>query len=230
MTVQEMHYAVDQGLQKVGSSVYDSFLSDEIDFWLNRAQDRFIKQRLHPITDPKKLGFSKTIKRLDDLRMILSVDYTDGIVPSTTVAFQNFDLPVDYRFLVNARVSMHYNPCGNQVSTSDPEVIRDLRIVEQDKAYTMQGNPFSKSTGENPMGFIFDENIRVFQDGKSFILKTVYLDYLRIPTEINLSLLQDCELAEHTHQEIVDIAVRNMVEAIESPRYQTNSIEQSQSE
>lgn len=230
MTVQEMHYAVDQGLQKVGSSVYDSFLSDEIDFWLNRAQDRFIKQRLHPITDPKKLGFSKTIKRLDDLRMILSVDYTDGIVPSTTVAFQNFDLPVDYRFLVNARVSMHYNPCGNQVSTSDPEVIRDLRIVEQDKAYTMQGNPFSKSTGENPMGFIFDENIRVFQDGKSFILKTVYLDYLRIPTQINLSLLQDCELAEHTHQEIVDIAVRNMVEAIESPRYQTNSIEQSQSE
>jgi len=230
MTVQEMHYAVDQGLQKVGSSVYDSFLSDEIDFWLNRAQDRFIKQRLHPITDPKKLGFSKTIKRLDDLRMILSVDYTDGIIPSTTVAFQNFDLPVDYRFLVNARVSMHYNPCGNQVSTSDPEVIRDLRIVEQDKAYTMQGNPFSKSTGENPMGFIFDENIRVFQDGKSFILKTVYLDYLRIPTQINLSLLQDCELAEHTHQEIVDIAVRNMVEAIESPRYQTNSIEQSQSE
>jgi hypothetical protein len=94
----------------------------------------------------------------------------------------------------------------------------------------MQGNPFSKSTGENPMGFIFDENIRVFQDGKSFILKTVYLDYLRIPTQINLSLLQDCELAEHTHQEIVDIAVRNMVEAIESPRYQTNSIEQSQSE
>jgi hypothetical protein len=230
MTVQEMHYAVDQGLQKVGSSVYDSFLSDEIDFWLNRAQDRFIKQRLHPITDPKRLGFSKTIKRLDDLRMILSVDYTDGIIPSTAVAFQNFDLPVDYRFLVNARVSMHYNPCGNQVSTSDPEVIRDLRIVEQDKAYTMQGSPFSKSTGENPMGFIFDENIRVFQDGKSFILKTIYLDYLRIPTQINLSLLQDCELAEHTHQEIVDMTVRNMVEAIESPRYQTNSIEQSQSE
>ena len=54
MTVQEMHYAVDQGLQKVASSVYDYFLSEEIDFWLNRSQERFIKHRLFERTDPKK--------------------------------------------------------------------------------------------------------------------------------------------------------------------------------
>jgi hypothetical protein len=77
---------------------------------------------------------------------------------------------------------------------------------------------------------MYDENIRVFQDGKKFILKNIYIDYLRIPRQISLSLLSDCELAEHTHQEIVDITVRNMVEAIESPRYQTNTMEQSQSE
>lgn len=230
MTVQEMHYAVDQGLQKVGSSVYDSFLPAEIDFWLNRAQDRFIKQRLHPVSDPKRLGYSKTVKRLDDLRMITTIDYDDGVSPSTTVQFVDFDLPVDYRFLINARVEMHYNGCGDQVSTSDPLVVRDLRVAEQDKVYSLQGSPFSKSTAENPLGFMYDENIRVFQDGKKFILKNIYIDYLRIPRQISLSLLSDCELAEHTHQEIVDITVRNMVEAIESPRYQTNTMEQSQSE
>ena len=59
-----MHYAVDQGLQKVASSVYDYFLAEEVDFWLNRAQERYIKQRLYKQTDPKKLESSKTTKGL----------------------------------------------------------------------------------------------------------------------------------------------------------------------
>lgn len=230
MTVQEMHYAVDQGLQKVASSVYDYFLPEEVDFWLNRAQDRYIKHRLSPVADVKKLGFSKLQKRADDLRMVITVDYTDGVVPDSTIEFVNFDLPVDYMFFINARVEFHTNNCKDAVDTNDPTVKRELRLVEQDKAYSHQQNPFAKSSKQAPMGIIFDDEIRVFQEGEKFILKTIYIDYIRQPVAINLSSFIDCELADHTHQEIVDIAVKNIIEAIESPRYQANSIEQLKSE
>ena len=230
MTVQEMHYAVDQGLQKVASSVYDYFLADEVDFWLNRAQERFIKQRLYRATDPKKIGFEGNVKRMDDLRMLITVDYTDGVTPDDTVDFINFDLPIDYMFLVNARVTFHVNHCGEQVDTEDPESTRDLRIVEQDKVYQHQQNPFAKTKAEYPLAVVFDDEVRVFQDNEKFILKTLHLDYLRQPVDINLSTSVDCELAEHTHHEIVDLAVKSIIEAIESPRYQTTSIEQQQSE
>ena len=230
MTVQEMHYAVDQGLQKVASSVYDYFLPEEVDFWLNRAQERFIKQRLYKQTDPKKVGFEGNIKRMDDLRMLITVDYEDGVVPSSNVDFVNFDLPIDYMFLVNARVQFHVNHCGEQVDAAGPLVIRDLRIVEQDKVYQHQQNPFGKTRAEAPVATIFDDDVRVFQEKEKFILKTLRLDYLRVPVDITLSTSVDCELAEHTHHEIVDLTVKSIIEAIESPRYQTTSIEQQQSE
>lgn len=231
MTVQEMHYALDQGLQKVASSVYDYFLPEETDFWLNRAQERYIKQRLHPEGDPKRLGFSKNEKRLNDLRMIISVDYTDAVTPSTTAEWVNFDLPVDYMFLVNARVSA-YVVCGGAIditSTATP-LVRDLRVVSQDDVYHLQQNPFGKSSPDFPLGIMFDDEIRAYQDNKKFILETLYVDYIRTPVSINLASNVNCELAEHTHHEIVDLAVKSIIEAIESPRYQSNTQEQSQSE
>jgi len=70
----------------------------------------------------------------------------------------------------------------------------------------------------------------VFQEPEKFILETLTLDYLRIPVQMELSSSVNCELADHTHHEIVDVAVKNIIEAIESPRYQTTSIEQQKSE
>lgn len=230
MTVQEMHQAVDQGLQKVASSVYDYFLPEEVDFWLNRAQERYIKHRLSIVSDPKRLGFSKIQKRVDDLRMVITVDYTDTVTADADAEYMDFDLPVDYMFLINARITFHTNNCRDDVSTADRLVTRDLRIVEQGNIYAQQENPFAKSQKSAPSGFVFDDEVRVMQDGEKFILKTLSIDYVRTPVQINLSSSVDCELAEHTHQEIVDLAVKNIVEAIESPRYQTTTIEQNQSE
>lgn len=230
MTVQEMHFAVDQGLQKVASSVYDYFLPEEIDFWLNRSQERYIKHRLFERTDPKKIGFEGNVKRMDDLRMLINVDYQDQVVPNATPDFIDFDLPIDYMFMINARVGMHTDSYSTTVDATDPEIVREVRIVEQDKVYALQQNPFAKSKAEFPIGVVYEDEVRVFQDNERFILKTLFLDYLRQPVDITLATSVNCELAEHTHHEIVDLAVKSIIEAIESPRYQTTSIEQQQSE
>lgn len=224
MTVQEMHYAIDQGLQKVGSYVYDTFLEEEIDFFLNKMQERFIKDRVFKTSDPKRLGFSLNQKRLDDIRVILEIDFIDTNTGDANAEYQRYDLPVDYLYLINLRARLTPSHCDSTVLNKVP-----ARVVEQDKLYEMLRNPFAKSLPTTPVAALNSEEITIYQT-KKFILKGVELDYIRKPEKIDLSSSQDCELAEHTHHEIVDMTVKHILEIIESPRYQGNSAEEAQSD
>lgn len=224
-----MHIAFNQGLQRVNANAYDVFLDEEIDFYLNRAQDRFIKQRTNIKSDAKRDGFEGSQKRLDDIRTIIQQDTIDSWNALAQPMWWVGDLPLDYLYLVSLRAIQHYSYCG-EVSTDSPTREIPVRIVDNAEVYFMQQNPFAKSSIDTPLATISSEDIKLYQDGESFILKGILIDYIRKPRVIDLSLNQDCELAEHTHQEIVDIAVKNVLEAIESPRYQTNSAEQLKSE
>jgi len=229
MTVQELHYAVDQGLQKVGSYAYENFLSAEIDYWLNRAQERFIKDRSFIESDPKGIGFAGNQKRLDDIRLLLAIDYIDDSPAQANVEFKTYDLPLNYLYLVNLRARIHKNRC-NPATTANDLVTVPVRVVNNGEVYFLQQDPFAKSQIETPLAIFSEADIKVFQDNESIILEGISMDYIRIPENISLQLNQTSELADHTHQEIVDIAVKNILEAIESPRYQSSSSELSQTE
>ncbi len=229
MTVQEMHYALEQGLQRVAANAYDYLLDEEKDYWLNRAQDRFIKDRAFITGDVKRIGFEGNQKRLDDIRTLVSQNYVDTFDMTTAAEWRQIDLPADYLYLVNIRADIRFSHCGN-VTVSSPQKQVPVRVVDNAQVYFMQQDPFAKSQLNSPLCTIAEEDIQVYQDAESFILEGITADYIRIPESIDLTFGQDCELAEHTHQEIVDIAVKNILEAIESPRYQTSSAEQLTSE
>jgi len=222
MTVQELHYSVDQGLQKVGSYAYDNFLPEEIDHWLNRAQERFIKDRAFSHSDMKQLGFVANQKRLDDIYQIVTLDYTDNVAPAVGVEFQQFDLPLNYLYLVNLRANIRRENC-KKASLTSPAVTVPVRIVNNREVYFMQQDPFARSNGQSPLAILSDTDIKVFQDSENFIVEGISADYIRTPQEINLQLNQTSELADHTHHEIVDIAVKTILESIESPRYQSSA-------
>ncbi len=386
MTILEMHHAVEQGLQKVASNSFDTFLPEEIDFALNKMQERFVKQRFFFASDPKRQGLHGSQKRVDDLRILTELDYLDTVItPNPATDHEDFDLPTDYMFLINSRVNILYDDCkvdpelvsnGNfdtnsnwilgdgtddrwtisngllshasgsdtsyqeaatqvleevrrgetylvtfllqrpgvpagyagsfTVSIGDPvtggmntsltfqydasavaagnatiyqstsedssgnntiekqlelQALSDqaaitftpsqdftgvidkvsvkrikeipLRIVEPDDAYNILGNPFATATDQSAFGIINGTSIKVFRNtknNKSYLLKSLRADYIRIPVEISLSSNVDCELADHTHQEIVDLTVKHLLEATESQRYQTNTVESSQTE
>ena len=371
MTVQEMHHAVEQGLQKVASNSFDTFLPEEIDFALNKMQERFIKQRFWALSDPKQQGLHGAQKRVDDLRILTVLDSSDDVVtPDLYADHEDFDLPTDYMFLINGRVKILYDDCqidpelvtnstfanatGWTLGTGDPSGYKwsvtsgylthtsgstdsathsvrvkkgnkylisvivkgasaddgayngsftislgtpgtpgegntsytfnhatvanatiyqtthattakqfelhaltdntllqinpstdfngkidnisvkrikeiPLRIIEPDDAYNILGNPFATSTPNSAIGIVNNTEIKVFNN-KSYLLKGLNVDYIRTPVEISLSSGVDCELADHTHQEIVDLTVKHLLEATESQRYQTNIAESSQTE
>lgn len=71
MTTQELHISLDILLQKINSSTNKNFLPQEKDFFLNREIRKFIRQRMSPLSNDKKLPFSNTIKRIEDLDNLL---------------------------------------------------------------------------------------------------------------------------------------------------------------
>jgi len=105
-----------------------------------------------------------------------------------------------------------------------PVYNKPVRIVEHENLYNNQENPYAKATERSPLGVI-RENTLVMPCGERFILKDLFMVYLRKPRAVSLTSSYNCELPEHTHLEIVDLVVNHILEVIESQRYQSSSQE-----
>ena len=72
---------------------------------------------------------------------------------------------------------------------------------------------------------------RLDYSGNSFELisldriNSYHLRYIKVPQPVSLASGHNCPLADHTHREIVRMAVLEALENIESPRYQSSKIE-----
>jgi len=110
VTAQEMHIAVNLGVQKLASFQADNLLPEEIDYELNIAMRRFISQRYNPQGNKYQRGFEQSQKRLDDLRhlvedaVVTTGSYMGIGYTSTTngnIHIYRFKFPTDYMFLIN---------------------------------------------------------------------------------------------------------------------------------
>jgi hypothetical protein len=207
MDVQEMHYEVKLKLNKVDSQDYENLIVPEIDWYLNEAQNIFIKQR-YGISNSKRKGFETSQKRIDDLRELV---VKGTIIPfATSLADINtFEacLPINYMFYIRSRIDLNKGLIAPGVGDEPPSGC--------------------------DTGFVIG-----YSDG-TFTLTDLRLDYLRhpvriswgggidngglsytLPNGVTAALLTNCELAEHTHHEIVDLAVMIASGDLDHPNFQ----------
>lgn len=385
MTIEEMHIAVNLGVQKIASFQVDNLLPQEIDHELNNAMHRFIKQRYSPTGNKYRDGFEQSQKRIDDLRaLVVEAQLKCFYYGASITGFQvdRAPLPNDYMFLVNTyhdgfydctqtvtpqtstytysvgklsltpptkgHILVSVNINGTpiiQVSTdglaasigletqdlmdennyasdlisdiaivaSDPDFPTDnsslfptydinslvshevtptahsneiiylftgpltagtltgvwydpingtytevdftlpatstvtyraydstglvpgtsqrakMSYVQHDDILSLLGDPFNTSTYDS-IKYTMEENfIDVYSDN-SFFTTFVNIKYIRQPKSMSNALGIGCELAPHTHQEIVEMAVQSILEAISDPRYNSQSREVLESE
>ena len=361
MTIDEMHIAVNLGVQKIASFQMDNFLPQEIDFELNNAMDRFIKQRYSTLSNRYKRGFEQSQKRIDDLRHLVVESQLDAYYKGETIGFEEFfidrvKLPTDYLFLVsvlarikydcsgiatttvttdkryykvsvappadcrgcqiesisfagttviikdpyltledllnatlyqnliphisipdgagpenngiNTNTTQLYNPVDSNyiylesentgdivVTWTDPtDTIVDnvtvtiqsqsfayqtstskrdagvseknivCKYIHQDDIYVILEDPFNTTKYTSPIYTVAENYIDIHTD-TIFIVDYVRLKYIRIPKRMSLSLGVGCELPLHTHQEIVEMTIKSILEGIESQRYTSQSME-----
>ena len=112
---------------------------------------------------------------------------------------------------------------------SSARVTSGNRFSQQDDIFKLLEDPFNTTKYTSPLTTMRGRSLDVYTSD-IFIIDTVKITYIRKPQELSLSLGIDCELPEHTHQEIVAMTVSSILEAISDPRYKSAIMEVSKNE
>lgn len=212
MTIKDMHYDVKKKLNKIDSQQYRNLRIPEIDWSLNEAAELFVKM----IAEPRlknHLGFETSQRSIDDIRtIVVNPDINGSPLPiNNNVA----TLPDNYWHYLKGHVMMDKGNCT--------DVKGRVFIRQHDDEF--EESPFDNSSFEwRTVNAVFFEDGVKFYNDSSFEVDEFFMSYIRrmeymhnaedfgagqynLPDGTPLVGSQDCELPEHTHREIVDIAV-----------------------
>jgi hypothetical protein len=218
MTVSELHTAFKIKLDKSNSLSYPDFADEEIDFWLNEAQIRFVKTR-YSGNNYKGTSFEETEKRTNDLRNVVG----EALLPSTGTSAINtnsywYDVPDGYWFSLLEEINVTYDDCnGDEVSDRI-----EVKAIDLGKYSKYIKDPFNKPNKKRALRLMQYNKITIITDADT-TAGYLYLRYVKEPDVVSLSGGVTISLSNHTHDEIVDLAVVLALENIESPRMQTSS-------
>lgn len=161
MTIDEMHIAVNLGVQKIASFQMDNFLPQEIDFELNTAMDKFIKQRYSTFGNKYQRGFEQSQKRIDDLRHLVVESQLPAYYKGETIGSEEYfidrvNFPTDYLFIVSVLAHIKYDCAGiledlyqqpitsyyYKISIAPPEDCKGCQILSISASGQVNGNPY----------------------------------------------------------------------------------------
>lgn len=225
MTIKDMHYDFKKKLNKVDSQQNRNLLIPEIDWALNEAVELFVKFIAQP-RSKSYLGFEMNQRSIDDIRTLVVRPESDPNA-CITVVDNIVTLPINYWHFIKGEVTMTKNKCTGIKAT--------FKVRQHDDEF--EKSPFDSSSFEwrTVNGVFFENGIRLFNDGTftneqfcmSYIKRPAYIhnaeDFrngtYKLPSGTSLTGSVNCELPEHTHREIVDIAVLLVTGEIQIPDY-----------
>lgn len=227
MTIREMHYDYKQKLNKIDSQQYRNLRVPEIDWKINEAIDLFIKA----VAEPKfrtMLGFEKSQRNIDDIRPLVVNAQALVLADNGDTTF-TATLPNNYQHFVSV----------NKLTMKDGDCSVDAeKIYVRQHDDDFQQSSFDKSSfkwREANIRF-YSGGIKIFTSGE-FDVEHFSIDYIRKHVFVHnaqdftagsynslngvvLSGSQNCELPDHTHREIVDLAVAITTGDLQIPDYQ----------
>lgn len=220
MTIQEIHIAFDQEVDKSQDYEFPAFQPEQKDYWLNKAQLEIIKQLAYPL-NPQLPGFENGQNRIDELKDI--VKPSGDLTPTLNGTIYEITLPNDYFHLVRHRCKTIDINCGNKINT-----VGGLQ-TKQDRINIQLRDPFWKPTADEPLYYILGDSI-IYETLGEFEIDSSNITYIKIPNKMRYgSAYQDpltdieCEFkTDYMQHLIIDKAISMVLENIESQRYQTN--------
>lgn len=198
--------------------IKDKLSSDTIISFINEAIDKFYKTRYSGINF-KAQGFEQTQKRIDDLRtLIKNKKYTEGSINKSDRNSYSVELPEDYVLLLGDTAGIqpsNLNECW-ETNERGEYIIKYTDTLEStiETLDRQLGNSLSehklKYCQARPLKLIQDNNVILYTDGK-YKVSEYEITYLAKPSKINSSNITNTEytdLPEHTHMEIVKMAIQ----------------------
>jgi hypothetical protein len=233
MTISQMHTAFDLELDKSNSLQYPSFLPEEKDYWINRAIRKFVKTRYSGINS-KREGFEQSQKRVDDLRSLvreykIACTTTNAIKPNGHILTNGLTgsqfTATPYWLSLGEEVDITFTP-------TNPSLTMPVRVGVTDATANDYRYKLDDPTAAyrlhydeaRPLRLFYNDTIEFISDG-NYSIPYAYIRFLKQPLTVdgvntpNVS----CDLPEHTHDEVVSLAVQLALEGIEQPRLESYS-------
>lgn len=222
MNPREMQKAFMQQLDAVDIPAVPS---EDFEYYINRAIDKFINQRFEMRNNRQQLGFEQSQIRVDDLRDLITesnpIDTLTLNVPFSDDFFIDYGvLPSDYMHLLHTSAKVFFNRTGINFTTTankrNPDGILNTDYAEKnvqcsfsqlDDIQSVLTDPFHTTKIVDPTYTVNDDKIYTYTN-KNFIVDKVYVSYIRQPAKVSLSTDTSCDLAESTHEDIVELAVQ----------------------
>ena len=203
-----------------------AFEAEEIDYWLNEAIRKFVKTR-YSGQNLKGESFEQSQKRIDDLRTLIeeedltpssggSDDKPNSFIASLT------SLSETYWMTISEEVIIQYTKLGDSSTSTKRQGVTQCTA---DTYRSHIDDPYSEHILHyemaKPLRLFKGDSVELITDGNYDVTK-YWIRYLKKPTEVVHSTGTDCDLPDHTHNEIVKIAANMALENVEQPRYQTH--------
>lgn len=200
--------------------IKDKLSSDTIISFINEAIDKFYKTRYSGINF-KAQGFEQTEKRIDDLRtLIRKRNYSNTQISKGTKNSYSVELPDDYVLLLGDTAGIqpsdeYPNECwekddlGAYIVKYTDTLESTIETLDRQLSNSLSEHKL-KYCQARPLKLIQDNNVILYTDGK-YKVSEYELTYLAKPSEINSSNITNTEytdLPEHTHMEIVKMAIQ----------------------
>lgn len=216
MTIEEMHQQIEQETFNV-----DGLMPERIDEILNDMIYEFIRSVLPKKRNPYQEGIDDSViaaKNLDTLKIHRKVIE----LVETNYDIETYRIPDNCLYPLYFEAFSHYSITPKPANREHPQKMFTGRIVDFEYLGEIMTNAITKSSYNSPLAMLADTHLKVVID-ESFIIKGLYLSYLRLPQKVSISLGQNCDLPESVHSIIVNRAIAYILENSESERLQTKT-------
>lgn len=220
MTQREFQIEFERRLQLMDPNlvIKGKLTSDTIISFINEAIDKFYKTRYSGINF-KAQGFEQTQKRIDDLRtLIKNKKYTESLINKSDRNSYSVELPEDYVLLLGDTAGIqpsNLNECwetnerGEYIIKYTDTLESTIETLDRQLNNSLSEHKL-KYCQARPLKLIQDNNVILYTDG-NYKISEYQITYLAKPSKIdssNITNLEYTDLPEHTHMEIVKMAIQ----------------------
>lgn len=217
MTVDQMIESFLVYYDRITSFSAPGYNTAEILLFLNNAQNDFIKDRMFG-QNFQPPAFEDNQRRVADLQIL--VDNTLlSYVSQDSYGARQYSLPTLFMFAI--KVNAQLTRSGYPVIASAEDI--ECKLIKTEEFGKFFNSTVNRTHFLKPVAAISGTYVKVLPD-RFTTISAVRVQYVKTPTV--LASAGACDLPAHTHQEIVDMAVRQALQATQDPRWQSSVAEE----
>lgn len=220
MDAAQMIIGVNLGVQKINSNAYDSFLDEEILYYINKATREYIRRQavyLKKDLDNNRSDIISSSEAYENISPILKT-YTSSVLEDSSI----FDNGKQVNISNLSIFSYVYSQVRSDFFES-PRICKKITLPETKKySKTEYNDPIFREYPIVNIGNFY----HILYDSQTDYISSFDLIFIKHPNKLVLSIEQgeeetqstELELPEHTHDEIIDITVNMILGDIKSIR------------